>query len=169
METCNNSGWLDQKYIKFTIAAGIILILDQITKFIILENMPLYHSIEVIPGLFNITHIHNPGGAFGFFADQSPVIRKVVFLFMSSVAVFFVLWFHHNTPKSHPWLAFALSLIFGGAVGNLIDRFRWGNVVDFLDFYIGNSHWPAFNVADSAISVGVTIFMIHLLFNKMPD
>jgi len=157
------------KYIKLALIAGIIIILDQITKYIILDSMPLYQSIKVIPGLFSITHIHNPGGAFGLFANQSPIIRKIVFLFMSSAAVCFVLWFYHNTPKSHPWLAGGLALIFGGAIGNLIDRFRFGKVIDFLDFYLGTAHWPAFNVADSAISVGVTIFVIHLVFNKMPE
>ena len=157
------------KYIRLAVIAGLVIVLDQITKLIILSTMPLHQSIPVIPGLFSITHIHNPGGAFGFFADQHPLIRKTVFLFLSSGAAVFVLWFYHQTPRTFPWLAFGLCLIFGGAIGNLIDRFRFGKVVDFLDFYIGNYHWPAFNVADSAISVGVGIFVIHLLFNKMPD
>ncbi|MEZ4526216.1 MAG: signal peptidase II [Desulfobacterales bacterium] len=157
------------RYIRLAVIAGLVIVLDQITKLIILSTMPLHQSIPVIPGLFSITHIHNPGGAFGFFADQHPLIRKTVFLFMSSAAAVFVLWFYHQTPRTLPWLAFGLSLIFGGAVGNLIDRFRFGKVVDFLDFYIGSYHWPAFNVADSAISVGVGIFVIHLLFKKMPE
>ncbi|MGE0083983.1 MAG: signal peptidase II [Desulfococcaceae bacterium] len=157
------------KYILLAVIAGLVIVMDQISKLIILKTMPLHHSIPVIPGLFSITHIHNPGGAFGFFADQHPLIRKAVFLFMSSAAAGFVLWFYHQIPKTHRWLSFGLCLIFGGAIGNLIDRFRFGKVVDFLDFYIGTYHWPAFNVADSAISVGVTIFVIHLLFNKMPD
>jgi len=157
------------KYIRLAIVAGLVIFLDQITKFLILKTMPLHHSVPVISGLFSITHIHNPGGAFGFFADQHPLVRKTVFLFMSSAAAGFVLWFYHHTPSTHKWLALGLSLIFGGAIGNLTDRFRFGKVVDFLDFYIGNYHWPAFNVADSAISVGVGIFVIHLLFNRMPD
>ncbi len=157
------------KYIRLAVIAGLVIAADQITKLIILKTMPLHQSVPVIPGLFSITHIHNPGGAFGFFADQNPLVRKAVFLVMSSAAAGFVLWFYHNTPKTHTWLAFGLCLIFGGAIGNLIDRFRFGKVVDFLDFYIGTYHWPAFNVADSAISVGVCIFVIHLLFNKMPD
>ena len=163
------AGFARGKYIKLVMIAGIILIFDQITKYIILDSMPLYQSIKVIPGLFSITHIHYPGGALGLFANQSPILRKVIFLFMSSLAVCFVLWFYHNTPKSHSWLAGGLALIFGGAIGNLIDRFRFGKVIDFLDFYLGTAHWPAFNIADSAISVGVTIFVIHLVFNKMPD
>ncbi|MFP4348370.1 MAG: signal peptidase II [Thermodesulfobacteriota bacterium] len=157
------------KYLMLVLIAGTVVILDQITKAVILNQLPLYRSIPVIPGLFNITHIHNPGGAFGFLAEQSPWVRKTVFLFMSSAAVVLVLYFYHNTPKTHPWLSAGLALIFGGAIGNLIDRFRFGKVVDFLDFYLGSAHWPAFNVADSAITVGVTIFMIHLVFNKMPE
>jgi len=157
------------KYLMLVLIAGAVVILDQITKAVILNQLPLYRSIPVIHGFFNITHIHNPGGAFGFFAEQSPWVRKIVFLFMSSAAVVLVLYFYHNTPRTHPWLAAGLALIFGGAIGNLIDRFRFGKVVDFLDFYLGSAHWPAFNVADSAITVGVTIFLIHLAFNKMPE
>lgn len=164
-----NTGFDRKKYMMLLLIAGAVVLLDQLTKAVILSELPLYRTIPVIPGLFNITHIHNPGGAFGFLAEQSPWVRKTVFLFMSSVAVVMVLYFYHNTPKTHSWLAAGLALIFGGAVGNLIDRFRFGKVVDFLDFYLGNSHWPAFNVADSAITVGVSIFLIHLVFNKMPE
>jgi signal peptidase II len=159
----------NRKYLFLLLIAGAVIALDQATKAAILHSVPLFDSIPVIPGLFSITHIHNPGGAFGLLADQSPWIRKGVFLFMSSVAAVIVLYFYHKTPKSHPWLAVGLALIFGGAVGNLIDRFRFGKVVDFLDFYIGSAHWPAFNVADSAITCGVSIFIIHLIFNRMPD
>lgn len=131
--------------------------------------MPLFESISVIPGFFSITHIQNPGGAFGLLAGQAPWVRKGVFLVMSTIAVLVVLYFHHKTPKTHPWLAAGLALIAGGAVGNLIDRFRFGKVVDFLDFYIGAAHWPAFNVADSAITTGVGIFLLHIVLNRMPD
>ncbi|MBT8374833.1 MAG: signal peptidase II [Deltaproteobacteria bacterium] len=149
--------------------AGLIVVSDQITKALILKSIPLYHSVSVIPGFFNITHIHNPGGAFGFLASQSSTLRTIVFLLISSLAVGLVLWFYKQTPKTHPWLASAFAMIFGGAIGNLIDRIRFGKVVDFLDFYLGNLHWPAFNIADSAISIGITVFVIHLLFKKLPD
>ncbi|GBC60724.1 signal peptidase II [Desulfonema ishimotonii] len=169
MENPTGSGIDKKKYIRLLLIAGVVILLDQITKYIILTTMPLYDSVPVISGLFNITHIHNPGGAFGFFANQSPLIRKAVFLVMSSVAVCVVVYFYHITPRSHPWLSGGLALIFGGAIGNLIDRFRFGKVIDFLDFHIGTAHWPAFNVADSAITIGVTIFVIHLMFNRMPE
>lgn len=156
------------KYIKLTVIAGIVIIVDQVVKMMILKTMPLYHSIPVIPGFFNITHIQNPGGAFGFLADQSSTLRVFVFLVISSFAVCLIFWFYRSTPETHPTLATGLAMIFGGAIGNLIDRVRFGKVVDFLDFYIGTLHWPAFNVADSAITIGIVIFAFHLLFNKMP-
>lgn len=156
------------KYTKLAVIAGVVIILDQITKILILNHLPLYHSITVIPGFFNITHIHNPGGAFGFMAHQDSTLRNFLFLFLSSFAVCFIFYFYRNTYRTHPFLASGFALILGGAIGNLIDRIRFGKVVDFLDFYVSGYHWPAFNVADSAITVGITVFIFHLLFRKMP-
>jgi signal peptidase II len=159
----------NSKYMRLACVAGLIVIVDQITKALILKSMPLYHSVPVIPGFFNITHIQNPGGAFGFLANQSSNLRTIVFLLISSLAVGLIFWFYKNTPKTHPWLANAFAMIFGGAIGNLIDRIRFGKVVDFLDIYLGDLHWPAFNIADSAISIGIAIFIFHLLFKKLPE
>ncbi|UCH24105.1 MAG: signal peptidase II [Deltaproteobacteria bacterium] len=157
------------KYIKLAIGAGLIIVVDQITKVLISNFMPEHQSVSVIPGLFNITHIRNPGGAFGLLAEASPFLRNLMFLFISSLAVGLIFWFYKKTPPSHPILASGFALIFGGAIGNLIDRIRFGKVVDFLDFFVGNLHWPAFNIADSAISIGIGIFALHLLLKKMPD
>lgn len=157
------------KYGRLAIIVGTIVLADQLAKAAILQSVPLYRTIPVIPGFFNITHIHNPGGAFGFLADQHAILRNVVFLVVSLLALAVVLYFYHNTPKTHTVLAWGFAMIFGGAIGNLIDRLRFGEVVDFLDVYVGAYHWPAFNVADSAISVGIAIFIVHLLFKKMPD
>lgn len=151
------------------VVAGIVVVIDQLSKVIIFEMLPLYGTVSVIPGFFNITHIHNPGGAFGFLAGHSAVWRYFVFLFISSLAIGLIIYYYHKTPKTHILLSCGFALILGGAVGNMIDRVRMGIVIDFLDFYIGNLHWPAFNVADSAISIGITIFIYHLVFNKMPD
>ena len=164
----DGSGAKHGKYIKLLVISGLVLILDQLTKLWIIKNLPLYHSITVIPGFFNITHILNPGGAFGFMAHQSSHFRNVLFLLASSIAICFIYFFYNNVSKTQPLLASGLALILGGAVGNLIDRIRFGKVIDFLDFYIGNHHWPAFNVADSAITVGITVFVFHLLFKKLP-
>jgi len=158
-----------EKYRKLLVISIVIIILDQITKAIILNHLELYHSIQIIPGFFSITHIHNPGGAFGFLANQSPAVRVIVFLFVSILALGFIFYFYHKTPETHKWLATGFALIFGGAIGNLIDRVRFGTVVDFLDVYINNLHWPAFNVADSAITIGMGVFIYHIITKKMPD
>ena len=102
-------------------------------------------------------------------ASESLEIRKFIFLFMSSLVAFFVLFCYKKCALNHVFLSYGLALIFGGAIGNLIDRFRYGKVVDFLDFYIGNLHWPAFNVADSAVSIGMLIFLFHILFKRFPE
>lgn len=157
------------KYRRLGWIAGSVVVLDQLTKGIILARLDLYHSIPVVPGFFNITHVQNPGGAFGFLAQQSPLVRGIVFLLMSFLAVCLIFWFYRNTPATHRFLALGFALIFGGAIGNLIDRLRFGKVVDFLDFYIGAWHWPAFNVADSAITTGIAIFLLHVVSGRMPE
>ena len=160
---------LQNKYSRLAIVAGLVVSADQISKALIIENLPLYHSFPVIPGIFNLTHILNPGGAFGFMAGTSAVARTIVFLFISSMAVGLIFYFYYKTPPVYKLLSTGFALIFGGAIGNLIDRIRFGTVVDFLDFHIGKHHWPAFNIADSAITVGIFIFIYHLLFKKMPE
>ncbi len=140
------------------LSAGIIL-LDQSTKAIVQSTMDLHKSVPIIPGFFNLTYIRNPGAAFGLFADFGPGARMAFFLTISVLAILALLLIYHKMP--HPLWPGRLSvgLVFGGALGNLIDRIRLGEVVDFLDFYVGTLHWPAFNVADSCISVGVTLMI----------
>ncbi|MDL2269186.1 signal peptidase II [Desulfosarcina sp. OttesenSCG-928-A07] len=149
--------------------SGIVIILDQITKLAVLKTIPLHHAISVIPGFFNLTHIHNPGGAFGFMADGSEMIRTLLFIGVTLFAMAVMIYFYRSTPKRYPWLASALAMVFGGAAGNFIDRVHLGEVVDFLDVYIGPYHWPAFNIADSAITIGLAIFIIHVLLKKIPE
>lgn len=157
------------QWIRLVLVSGGIVLADQASKYVIKSHLGLHDFIVVIPNLFHITHILNPGGAFGFFADKSPEIRKFIFLFLSSIVAVFVLWFYKKTAKDHIFLSYGLALIFGGAVGNLIDRFMYGKVVDFLDFFIGTAHWPAFNVADASINIGMAILIYHIIFNKLPD
>jgi signal peptidase II len=147
----------------------LVLVLDQVSKALILTMVPVMDSIPVIPGFFNIVHVRNPGGAFGFMANQGPVVRSALFLLLSGVASAVIVWMYFRTPPSHRLLRTALSLIFGGAVGNIVDRIRFGEVVDFLDLYVGRYHWPAFNVADSAITIGMTILIYSVLFTRMPE
>jgi signal peptidase II len=153
----------------FAVITILVVVLDQITKQLVLTKLPLYQAVSIIPGFFNLTHIRNPGGAFGFMAAGSQEVRNLIFIGASTVAIGLIVYFYRNTPKTYPYLASALAMIFGGAVGNLIDRLRFGEVVDFLDVYVGAYHWPAFNVADSAITIGMTIFIAHVVLGKMPD
>ena len=159
----------NNKYIKLAVIAGGVIALDQISKEIVLRAIPQNTTIPVIEGFFNLTHIYTPGGAFGLMANLSPTLRSIIFLFISSLAVGLIFYFYKKTPRQYVALAAAFALIFGGAIGNLIDRIRFGMVIDFLDFYVGNWHWPAFNIADSAISVGIGIFLYHIIFKKMPE
>jgi len=160
---------MQNKYIRLVVIGGLIVIADQLTKYLIVKHVPLHSTLPVLAGLFNIIHIKNPGGAFGLLANLSPGMRTFIFLFISSLAVGLILYFYLKAPRTQTWLAVGFALIFGGAVGNLIDRIRFGVVTDFLDFYISSYHWPAFNIADSAISIGIGIFVYHLLFKKIPD
>ncbi|KJS32177.1 MAG: hypothetical protein VR64_08770 [Desulfatitalea sp. BRH_c12] len=157
-----------RKYGRFFAISGAVIVLDQLTKALVLQHLPLHQSIPVIPGFFSFTHVHNPGGAFGFMAQHSSPMRHWLFLVAAFFALGMILYFYHQTPKSHSLFGGALALIFGGAVGNMIDRLRFGEVVDFLDVYIGYMHWPTFNIADSGVTVGVAIFIFHILFKKMP-
>ena len=160
---------MSSKYFRLIVVAGIIILLDQVTKLIVLDKMPLFHNIPVISGFFNLTHIHNPGGAFGFLSTQTSNIQRLLFLFVSSLAIGLIFYFFKKTPREQTWLSTGFALVFGGAIGNLIDRIRLGKVVDFLDFYIGDWHWPAFNVADSAVSIGMLIFLFHIFFKRFPE
>lgn len=153
---------MNKKFLLLGVTTGLILLLDQITKFYVDSSMRLHESIPVIQGLFSITHVRNPGAAFGFLADASPLFRAIFFVAVTVLAIFLVLHYIWKSRDEEPRLTFALSLILSGAVGNLIDRVRLGEVIDFLDVYIGSYHWPAFNVADSAISVGAVILFVEL-------
>ncbi len=149
----------------FLVIILCVLVLDQLTKAFILVSFDLYQTVEIIPGLFNITHIRNPGVVFGIFSNGG--IGKVIILsLISVVAVIFIGYMYVRTPDKLTRVAF--SLIAGGALGNLIDRVRYHEVVDFLDFYIVNYHWPAFNVADSAITIGVVVLLFRSFMQVTP-
>jgi signal peptidase II len=147
----------------------VILVADQLTKFIVDRTIPLHHSIPVIDHLFSLTYIRNTGAAFGIFAGSAAAFRLPFLIVFSLVAIGFVVAMLRRLPERETGLITALAFILGGAVGNLIDRFAYGEVIDFLDFYWGSYHWPAFNVADSFISVGVCITVFYLVKAKGED
>lgn len=153
---------------KLACVSAIVIIADQLSKWIIAKKIVFYGVVEVIPGFFNLVHIHNTGGAFGIFAGHHNTLQSALFILVAIGAICLILYLYKNTPSQYPILSFGFELIFGGATGNLIDRIRFGRVTDFMDVYIGDLHWPAFNIADSAITVGMIIFAFYILFRKMP-
>lgn len=150
----------------FTIILAVICF-DQATKFWIMQNFVLHESRVVLPDLFNLTYLTNNGAAFSILAGQPALWRQIFFIGAACAALVFIGIAQRSFGRRSHMYSVSLALIAGGAIGNLIDRIRLGFVVDFLDLYIGRYHWPAFNIADSAITVGVTLFIIHnLLFDR---
>ncbi len=147
-----------RKYRWFICIALIGLVLDQLTKALILANMALYQSIELLENFAHITYVRNPGAAFGILSDHS--LRMPFFILVSIVASVGIVWYLIREQGGTLRLQIGLGLILSGALGNLIDRIRFGEVIDFLDAHWYQYHWPAFNVADSAICVGVGLLLI---------
>ena len=144
----------------------VIVAFDQWTKAIVLKNFVWGESIDVIKGFFSFTYVRNTGAAFGIFAKSDPSFREPFFLVVPVLALVMIGVIFRKIPATHSLMAVALSLVMGGAVGNLIDRIRFGYVVDFLDFHWKfQYHFPAFNVADSAICVGVGLMLLDLFLN----
>jgi signal peptidase II len=154
------------RYLLLVVLAGAIVAIDQVTKLSIVQSMRLNESIPIVPNLFSLTYIRNPGAAFGLLAGSSDAFRMVFFGVTSLFAVALLGTILFRLPKNDWMGQLSIAGILGGAIGNLIDRFRYGEVIDFLDVYVGTYHWPAFNVADSAISVGVVFLIIHFAFEK---
>lgn len=144
-------------FIVFFVLAG-----DLYTKALIQENLLLHQSVPIIEGLLNITYVENPGAAFGLMANTNPLFRSIFFGMVSVIAIAIVLYIYFKHPENSGLIRTASALILGGAVGNMTDRIRFGKVVDFIDFYWGQYHWPAFNVADTAISIGVGLFLLDM-------
>ena len=154
---------LRKKNILFLAITVLVVLLDQATKVWILATLRPHEGFPLIDGFFSIVHERNPGAAFGFLAGAPPLFRSIFFLAVTVAAIVLILHYLRVSRIEKPSLVSALALILAGAVGNLIDRIRFGEVVDFLDVYIGSHHWPAFNVADSAITVGAGVLMAVLL------
>ena len=148
---------------------AFILIADQLTKFIVDQTMPLHHSIPVIENLFSLTYIRNTGAAFGILAGSAAAFRLPFLMLFSLIAIVFIVMMLRRLPEREIGLITALAFILGGALGNLIDRVAYGEVIDFLDFYWSRFHWPAFNLADSFITIGVLITVYYLIKAKGED
>jgi signal peptidase II len=164
--------WSRRLSAKWKIVLGwvmIIVVLDQLTKIIVDRTMPLHYSIPIIDGLFSLTYVRNTGAAFGIFSGSHESFRLPFLILVSILALGFVFMMLKRLPEEQTGLITALAFIIGGALGNLIDRVLYGEVIDFLDFYWGHYHWPAFNVADSCITIGVTITLYYLIKEKGED
>jgi signal peptidase II len=147
-------------------AAGLLtlgtLLLDQVSKLAIVQSFSLGESKVVIPGCFNLVYIVNRGAAFGFLNRADITWQRTFFIAATLVAVAVIVHLLRSNTAREPFLTWGLGLILGGALGNLADRIRLGSVVDFLDFHFGARHWPAFNVADIAITVGAFAVIISM-------
>ena len=155
-----------KKYWFLGLSFLVVVILDIVTKEYIITHFPLYSSRPVIPGLFNLVHIQNKGVAFGILGGAAPVWRDILLLLFPIVAMSGILIFAFCYPQQKTGILLSLGGILGGALGNLIDRLRFRAVIDFLDIYWGPYHWPAFNVADSAITLGVLFLAFSYMVMK---
>ena len=139
-----------------------ILLSDQWTKHIVQQRLFLHRTVEVIPGFFNLVHVRNRGGAFGIFGGQGDGFSSFLFVAVSLIAIGTILFLFARLKEEETSLSLSFSLVLGGALGNLIDRLHYGAVIDFLDFHLLAHHWPAFNIADSAICVGIGLMALEL-------
>jgi len=149
--------------------AVLVIVIDQLTKQWIMTNFALHEQQNVIPGIFDLVYVTNTGAAFGFMAGNKSWLRHLFFVGVAIAALIFIIYAYGHLKRQNKIFTHALGLIGGGAIGNLIDRLRFGSVVDFLDFYLGKHHWPAFNVADSAITVGVGLFLLGTLLQHREE
>jgi len=145
--------------LKWLWISAVTLVLDQASKLAVDGNMQLFESIPLLP-YFNLTYVHNTGAAFSFLA-QAGGWQRWLFAGLAVVMSGIIAVWLHRLQKHETLMAVALSLVLGGAIGNLIDRVAYGYVIDFLDVYYQNWHWPAFNIADSAICVGVGLMLLE--------
>jgi len=157
---------LKKNILIFILGATAVVVLDQITKAAIVAKFAKHESYAIVDGFFNLVYVMNPGAAFGFLANMSETFRYVFFTGITVVVILLIIYYVVKSKPQHMLMVTSLTLIFAGAVGNLIDRVRFGAVVDFLDVYIGTAHWPAFNVADSAISVGAVLMIWEMIMKR---
>lgn len=154
------------KYLLLTVVAGVVIIFDQASKYAVQNMMAIHDYMEIIPGFFNLTYVQNPGAAFGIFGKTTGILRIALLVGISLFALGMLLVMYEKTTGKFTPTHLAIAMIVGGAVGNLIDRIRLHWVMDFLDFYWNGNHWPSFNIADAAITIGTLILMFNILFSR---
>ncbi|HEY1078612.1 MAG TPA: signal peptidase II [Bdellovibrio sp.] len=158
---------MQKKYIWLILISGVLVALDQLVKIYVHSHFHLGESVGVIPNFFNLTYVRNFGAAFGFLADSHPSFREIFFLAMPPIALIIILFILRGVKNDDTKQILALSSIFGGAIGNYIDRLRFRYVIDFLDFHLYNRwSWPAFNIADMAIVGGVGLLLVLMFIEN---
>lgn len=153
----NNAAMRDSSMLKWLWLSALAIVLDQASKLVVDNSMRLYESIPLMP-YFNLTYVHNTGAAFSFLSEAGGWQRWFFAALALVISIALSIWLA-RLQKNETLLALALSLVLGGAIGNLIDRLAYGYVIDFLDVYYNSWHWPAFNIADSAITLGVALML----------
>jgi len=150
---------------KWLFLAGVVIsgvVLDQLTKLWVAQTIPPQEIVVVIPDFFNLVHVYNRGAAFGLLSTWSPTGVRLFFSLINLIIIAILGYLYGRTPRHYSWFRWGYSLVLSGAVGNLLDRLRLGEVLDFLDFYVGRHHWPAFNVADSLICIGAGLLVLAM-------
>ena len=161
---------MKKKYLWLLAISGVLIALDQLTKVYVHTHFHLGESVVVIPNFFNFTYVRNFGAAFGFLAESHPSFRELFFLSMPPIALVIILGILRGVKDDDTKQIIALSCIFGGAIGNYIDRLRFRYVIDFLDFHLYNRwSWPAFNIADMAIVGGVCLLLLLMFIEKKKE
>ena len=157
-----------RRYRLALMVSAAVVVLDFATKALVEARIPLHHAVPVVDGLFSLVHVRNTGAAFSLLAEAPAALRVPLFVAIAVAAVAAVLALLRKLDDRQRLLTAALALVLGGAIGNLVDRLRYGAVVDFLLVYWRDWHWPAFNVADSAISIGVVVLLWTMTFGRDP-
>lgn len=157
---------MGKKYKLLLAVAPLVIIIDQIVKIYVESSMHLHQSIEVLENFFHFTYIRNRGAAFGILSGADSAFRVPFFLAVSAIAIATIIYMIHRYEGRSGLFPAALALILGGAIGNMIDRIRLGEVIDFIDIHWYRHHWPAFNIADSAITIGIGLLIIQMLIEK---
>lgn len=151
---------------RFLLISLAVLVVDQWSKWWIERRLDLHDSIPIIPGCLDFTHVSNTGVAFGLLPAHGDLTATLLLTLLGLIALGVIGYYFLRTPADHRLLLTSLSLVLGGALGNLLDRIAAGAVTDFIDFYVGDWHWHTFNVADSAITIGIVLMALELLLTR---
>lgn len=154
---------MKKTYWIFALISTCVIAADQATKWMVMRCIPWNDGINVLPGLVNLVHVRNPGAAFGIMSQNTGYLRWFFLVAVAVAALLILLCLIVRATRLDGYLLTAYALFFAGAAGNLIDRLRYGEVIDFIDVYVGKYHWPAFNVADSVLCAGVGLLLVHSL------